>query len=185
MANHVCPWWLGPILASPVRRLFQNPEKLLTPYVSPGMTVLEPGSGMGFFTLDLARLTGPAGRVIAVDLQPMMLKGLMRRAKRAGLGERIETRIAETAHLGIGDLVGSVDLVLAFASVHEMPSAQGFFSQVAPCLKPEGRVLLAEPRGHVPPELFAVQIEAAQAAGLVLTERPAIRRSLTAVLRRA
>jgi ubiquinone/menaquinone biosynthesis C-methylase UbiE len=39
---------------------------------------------MGFFTLELARLVGPAGRVIAVDVEPRMVNGLQRRP--AGLG---------------------------------------------------------------------------------------------------
>ena len=56
MAERVCPWWLGYLLASPVRRwMAENPESLLAPYVREGMTVLEPGPGMGFFTLPLAR----------------------------------------------------------------------------------------------------------------------------------
>ena len=66
MSHTVCPWWLGYVLASPLRRLFLDPVKLLSPYVQAGMTVLEPGPGMGFFTLELARLVGPAGRVVAV-----------------------------------------------------------------------------------------------------------------------
>jgi len=70
MSHTVCPWWLGYVLASPLRRLFLDPVKLLSPYVQAGMTVLEPGPGMGFFTLELARLVGPAGRVVAVDIQP-------------------------------------------------------------------------------------------------------------------
>jgi ubiquinone/menaquinone biosynthesis C-methylase UbiE len=37
------------------------------------MTVLEPGPGMGFFTLELARRVGAPGRVIAVDIQPKMI----------------------------------------------------------------------------------------------------------------
>jgi ubiquinone/menaquinone biosynthesis C-methylase UbiE len=47
------------------------------------MTVLEPGPGMGAFTLELARLVGSSGRVVAVDVQSKMLDGLKRRAKRA------------------------------------------------------------------------------------------------------
>jgi predicted methyltransferase len=61
MSHHVCPWWIGYLLASPLRRLFQNPHELLASYMSEGMTVLEPGPGMGFFTLDLARLVGSSG----------------------------------------------------------------------------------------------------------------------------
>jgi tRNA A58 N-methylase Trm61 len=50
-------------LVNPLRRLVHAPLALLRPYVKEGMTVLEPGPGMGFFTLDLARLVGPTGRV--------------------------------------------------------------------------------------------------------------------------
>jgi 2-polyprenyl-3-methyl-5-hydroxy-6-metoxy-1,4-benzoquinol methylase len=81
MAHRVCPWWIGYLLASPVRRWFgQDPVGILSSYVHESMTVLEPGPGMGFFTIPLARLVGNAGRVIAVDMQPKMIKGLKRRA---------------------------------------------------------------------------------------------------------
>jgi len=60
----------------------QNPEKVVAPYVREGMIVLEPGPGMGFFTLEIARLVGPSGRVVAVDIQPHMLSRLKRRAAR-------------------------------------------------------------------------------------------------------
>lgn len=63
MSKRVCPWWLGYLLASPLRRLMVDPKKLLAPYVHEGMTVLEPGRGMGFFTLELARLVDASGRV--------------------------------------------------------------------------------------------------------------------------
>lgn len=85
MAQHVCPWWIGYFLASPIRRISFDPRKILAPFVSEGMTVLEPGPGMGFFTLELARAVGPKGRVVAVDVQAKMLAALERRARRAGL----------------------------------------------------------------------------------------------------
>jgi len=45
MAHRVCPWWIGYLLASPLRRwLGQDPAKILSPYVREGMTILEPGS---------------------------------------------------------------------------------------------------------------------------------------------
>ena len=94
MAHRLCPWWLGYLLAHPVRRIWQEPRVILAPFVSEGMLVLEPGCGMGFFTIELARLVGPHGKVLAVDLQPRMLAGLQRRARRAGVESRIETRLA-------------------------------------------------------------------------------------------
>ncbi len=181
----VCPWWLGYFLVSPLRRWISGaPEKILSPHVREGMTVLEPGPGMGFFTLALARLVGPTGRVIAVDVQPKMINGLKRRAAKAGLGDRIDARLANTDGLGITGLAGKIDLTLAFAVVHEMPSAATFFKEVAAASKPGAALLFAEPAGHVSDALWSRELQAAMQAGFFLSERPAIRRSHAALLTR-
>ena len=99
------------------------------------MLVLEPGPGMGFFTLELARRVGASGRVVAVDIQPRMLDGLKRRARKAGLLERIDVRLAEPHSMGLIDLAGKVDFALAFAVVHEMPNTSSFFSEASKALK--------------------------------------------------
>jgi SAM-dependent methyltransferase len=185
MAHHVCPWWLGYLLAHPLRRLWQDPSVLLRPFVAGGATVLEPGCGMGFFTIDLARLVGPGGRVIAVDIQPKMLDGLRRRARRAGFLDRIDARLVQSDGLGVDDLDGQVDFGLAFAMVHELPDPRRFFAEMHRALKPGGTLLVAEPRGHVSEEAFAGMLATAGQAGLVAEQGPAVRSSWTAVLRRA
>ncbi|HUO25316.1 MAG TPA: methyltransferase domain-containing protein [Candidatus Aquilonibacter sp.] len=185
MAKRICPWWLGYFLASPLRRLMQDPGTIVEPYVQPGMTVLEPGPGMGFFTLELARRVGTKGRLVAVDVQPRMIAGLKRRLRKAGLLERVEARLATADSLGVPDLQGKVDFTLAMAVVHEMPSASWFFGQAAAAMKAGGQLLLAEPSGHVTDAEFQEELQAAAAAGFVVTERPEIRRSYTAVLRKA
>lgn len=185
MPHSVCPWWIGYLLASPLRRLSDNPVRILSPYVREGMTVLEPGPGMGFFTLELARMVGPAGRVVAVDIQRRMLDGLKRRAARAGLLGRLDVRLARHDSLGLGDLEGAVDFVLAFAMVHEMRSDGAFFQEAAQAMKPGARLLLAEPAGHVKLTRFEAELSSAAEAGLSLADRPAIRRSLAAVLAKA
>jgi tRNA A58 N-methylase Trm61 len=151
----------------------------------PGMTVLEPGPGMGFFTLDMARMVGPKGLVVAVDIQPQMLEVLNRRALKAGLGDRVETRLAEPGRLGVENLKGKVDLALAFAMVHELPNPTDFFEQVAATLKPKGRVLMAEPTGHVDTMGFAHSIAAANLHGLRAVESPTIWRSRTVLLEKS
>lgn len=185
MAHRVCPWWVGYILASPLRRwISESPEFLLAPYLRPGMTVLEPGPGMGFFTLPMARLVGPAGRVIAVDIQPKMLASLNRRARKAGLQGRIETRPAQPDSMRLKDLRGAVDFALAFAMVHEVPSPAGFFAETAAALRPGGLLLFAEPAGHVSPEAFEDELKAAQLAGFAEISRPLVRRSHAALLKK-
>lgn len=184
MGKRVCPWWLGYLLACPLRRLTQHPAELLRPYVRAGMTVLEPGPGMGFFTLDLARLVGPSGRVVAVDVQRKMLQALKRRAAKAGVAERLDVRLAAPDSLGTADLAGQVDFALAFAMVHELPAGHPFFDELAAVAKPGAQVLLAEPRGHVRAQEFDAEVQAALRAGFVLVESPPIRRSHTALLRK-
>ncbi len=185
MPHRVCPWWLGYLLASPMRRWLQDPRAILSPYVSSGMTVIEPGPGMGFFTLELARLVGPTGRVIAIDVQPKMLAALERRARKAGLAARIETRQVTEERLGLEDLRGVADFALAFAMVHEVPDATALFRDLALALKPGARLLLAEPMGHVSEDAFNQTVAVAKNEGFALESRPAIRRSRAAVLARA
>jgi ubiquinone/menaquinone biosynthesis C-methylase UbiE len=184
MAKRVCPWWLGYLLASPLRRLlFENPRALLAPYLREGMTVLEPGPGMGYFTLELARLVGSSGRVIAVDIQPRMLNGLKHRAAKAGLLPRIDLRLATAESMELGHR-GEIDFTLAFAMVHEMPDAGAFFAQAAAASKKGAQLLLVEPAGHVNEKEFEAELEAAAVAGFTVVARPAVRRSRSALLRK-
>ncbi len=182
MAHRVCPWWLGYFLATPLRKLRQDPHAILSPFVRDGMVALEPGPGMGFFTLELARLVGSSGRVVAVDLQERMLASLRRRARRAGLLERIETRTVDETTMAVGDLAGRVDFALAFAMVHEVPDPGRFFAEVAAALKPGARMLLAEPKGHVKAAAFDATLQIAAAHHLRAAERPRIAGSHAAVL---
>ncbi len=184
MAKRVCPWWLGYFLISPLRRWLQDPAAIVEPYIHEGMTVLEPGPGMGFFTLELARRVGPTGRVIAVDVQPRMIGTLKRRLAKAGLSERVDARLAPEDSLGLKDIQGKVDFTLAMAVVHEMPSSEWFFGQAAQAMKPGATLLLAEPSGHVKKEEFEAGLEAAAQVGLRVESRPTIRRSQAALLKK-
>lgn len=185
MVGCVCPLWCGYLLASPVRRwILGNPESLLKPYVQAGMTVLEPGPGMGFFTLPLAQMVGPTGRVIAADIQPKMLDELERRAYEAGLQDRIELREVAPDHATAPEWEGTIDFALAFAVVHETPSADAFFMDLAAALKHKGVVLFAEPSGHVGKKKFQKELDAARYAGFVIVGEPHIFRTRAAVLRK-
>jgi ubiquinone/menaquinone biosynthesis C-methylase UbiE len=185
MAHRVCPWWLGYFLISPIRRWMQDPAKIIAPHVREGMTVLEPGPGMGFFTLELARRVGPKGRVIAVDVQPRMITGLKRRLEKAGLTERVDARLANEESMGLEDIAGKVDFTLAMAVVHETPKADRLFGEIATATKAGGKVLFAEPSGHVKEEVFAEELKAATGAGFRVDERPKLKGSQAAVLTKA
>ena len=165
MAGRVCPPWIGYLLLNPLRNLLENPNKILGEFVREGMVVLEPGPGMGFFTLPMARMVGPSGRVVAVEIQPKMLAALERRARKADLLERIELRQAETEELGLADLAGQVDLAAALHVVHEVPDQGSFFIQVRETLKSDGRLLIVEPKHHVSQEQFEETLSIAKGNG--------------------
>lgn len=180
---HRCPWWVQYMLLSPLRRLAEPPKKLLGPYVEPGMTVVEPGCGFGYFSLPLARMVGPTGRVVSIDVEPRAVTRLMRRARKAGLAERIEARACDTRDLGLATYEGEVDLVTVIHTLHELEDLPGFLTQVAALLKPTGRMLVVEPRGHVKPENFAAKLACCRLAGFQALDPPAIGRArLGAVL---
>ncbi len=178
MAQRVCPWWMGYLLASPIRRLLENPYVMLSGIVKTDMTVLDVGCAMGFFTLPAARMVGPQGRVIAVDLQQKMLSSLRRRASRAGVLDRIELLNCGETNLGIDDLANQVDVAMAFHVVHEVPDPSAFFAQLCPTIKSGGRLLLAEPKGHVTEDEYSETERIAERAGLVSRSHPEFKRSL-------
>lgn len=184
MAHRVCPWWLGYFLASPIRRWIEirDPETFLRTYVRAGMTVLEPGPGMGFFTIPLARLVGSAGKVIAVDIQPKMLQVLRKRAAKARVQDRVETRLAGLRSLDVNELRGAVDFALLYAMVHEVPEPQSLFREVAGTLKPGGKLLFVEPAGHVDGSHFAEEVEFAREAGLHEARRPEVPKNRAVLL---
>jgi len=156
---------LGYFLLGPIRRLLQNPEKFVGPYVKPGMKVLEVGPGMGFFTLPMARMVGETGKVYSVDVQEQMIRALQRRATKAKLAGRIEARICSENSLGVDDLRGQIDFVLAFAVVHEIPDSRRLFREIFEVLKEDRLMLFSEPKGHVSSEEFAQSELTAFAAG--------------------
>lgn len=182
MAERVCPWWLGYFHLGPIRKIFQNPRKILSPFVKTGMRVLEPGCGMGFFTLEAARLAGPEGRVYAVDLQPRMIGALERRARRAKLIDTVEARVCPAETMDVGDLGGTIDLAFAFYLVHEVPDAERFFREIRQALRPGGRCIVLEPAGRVKAEAFEETLDAARRAGFSVTAGPDVHKSHTAVL---
>jgi len=182
--QHLCPVWVGYFLASPVRRLFCNPQDVVGPYVGPGMTVLDIGCAMGFFSLPMAQMVGPSGRVLCVDCQDKMLASLERRARRAGLLERLALRPCKGDSLCLDDLGAEVDFALAFGVVHEAYDTARFFADVFKALKPGARVLVAEPRMPVNGAAFATTVSLAAQAGFEVLARPKVHNCRAVLLAR-
>lgn len=181
MSPHTCPWWFAYTFDHPLRRPFHNVARMFAGRIDTGITVMDVGCGMGYFSIGLARLLGPAGRVLAVDLQSRMLTVLMRRAEAAGVAERIEPRQCTRESLKVDE---RVDAALVFWMAHEVEDRERLFGEIAECLAPGGPLFLAEPKGHVGPAAFQGILGAAAGAGLEVAEPWPVRFSRGAVLAR-
>jgi ubiquinone/menaquinone biosynthesis C-methylase UbiE len=162
---------MGYLLLSPFRYLTQNPTRLLAPYVSNGMKVLDVGCGPGFFSLPLAHLVGESGKVYCVDLQPRMIAILQGRARKAGLQDRIEALVCQKDTLGLHTLEPEVDFVLAFGVVHEVPDKARLFAELAAVMKPGASLLVVEPKGVVRKGELERILDIAQGEGFDLGTR--------------
>ena len=179
--QHICPVWIGYILLSPFRKLQQNPVRILSPWIRPGMQVMDFGSAMGYFSIPLAKLTGPQGKVYCVDVQDKMLEKLRARSVKHGVESIIETRLVNKDY-NPAELEDTLDFVLLFFVVHEVPDKPALFRDIRLMLKKGGKVLVAEPKGHVSAADFTRSLDIARQAGFsVMDERP-VQRTWSAIL---
>jgi ubiquinone/menaquinone biosynthesis C-methylase UbiE len=177
--KHVCPSWLCFIFDNPLRKLFQDPYKILWPYIKPGYTVVDIGPGKGYFTIPMCKLAGKKGKVIATDIQDNMLKALQRRAFKAGLDENLTVNLSSPNDFCL-DV--KADFILAFWMVHEVPEFMHFFVNVKKIMKPTAFFLIAEPFFHVTNRSFNNTLIAAQKMGFKIIDRPKISFSYAAIL---
>ena len=149
------------------------------------MTVLDFGSAMGFFSIPLAQMVGPTGKVICVDMQEKMLARLKKRAQKAGVSTQIKTRLCAQDSLGLEPLAGTINFALLFAVVHEVPARAALFAGLASALAARANLLVAEPKGHVSGADFARTLSVAKEHGFVEAGTPQIARSYAVLLKRA
>ena len=111
--------------------------------LQPGETVADIGAGTGYFSLPMARMVEPGGRVLAVDIQPEMLA-------------IIEQRMMQEDTFNIDMILGSerdpklpsgkVDTVLMVDAYHEFSYPREVLQGVMDSLTATGRVILVEYR---------------------------------------
>ena len=180
--NRVCPVEIAGTLDNRIRKWLQNPRKILSPYIKKGMTVLDLGCGPGFFSIELARLVGQSGWVIASDLQEGMLQKIKNKIQGTDFENRIILHKCEADKIGVEQ---AVDFVLAFYMVHEVSDMERFLYEIESILKPDGRLFIAEPPFHVSKTKFEEMIQNIQNIGLTPVERPKTLFSRSVIFKKA
>jgi ubiquinone/menaquinone biosynthesis C-methylase UbiE len=177
--NRICPVELAGGLDNSVRRLFQNPKKILKPYIDEGITVLDLGCGPGFFSVEIAKMLKDSGKVIAADLQEGMLEKVNKKTKGTSLEQRIEINKCQEETIGVTE---NVDFILVFYMIHEVPNQDNLLKELKSILKPNGKIYIIEPKFHVSKKSFEEMINKIKDIGFEVIDRPKVFFSRTVLL---
>jgi arsenite methyltransferase len=109
--------------------------------IDPGSVVLDLGCGAGTDLLIAAQMTGPAGRVIGVDMTATMLQRARASATEMGL-ENVELHESLIEALPLED--GSVDIVISNGVIDLVPDKDAVLDEIDRVLRPGGRLQMAD-----------------------------------------
>jgi len=179
--KHICPVERAGGLDNSFRRLLQNPQKILKPFIKGGMTILDVGCGPGFFSVEIAKMLDGSGKVIAADVQDGMLKKIRNKIKGTDLEQRIELHKSDFDNIGVTE---KVDFVLAFYMAHEVRNQKKFFEELFSILKPDGLIFIIEPKLHVSQKAFKTMVNLLKESGFTITESPKVVFSRTIILKK-
>jgi ubiquinone/menaquinone biosynthesis C-methylase UbiE len=136
------PEFMANVIDNPLRRRLQPPDATAVRHgLEPGMAVLEVGPGNGTYTLGAARRVGPAGRVVAVDIEPKMVERVVRRAADEGV-TNVDARVADVFALPFDD--GSFDAAFMIFVIGEIPTPERALREIHRVLRPGGTLACSE-----------------------------------------
>ena len=167
---NVCPVEISGFLDTKLRKLFQDPKKILKPYIKKDMIVLDVGCGPGYFTTEISELLNGTGKVIGADLQEGMLLKLKNKAKKLNLNN-VETHKTEKDSINLKE---KVDFILVFYMLHEVPNQKKFLNELTDLLNKNGKILVSEPKFHVKKEDFEKSLQIIDHLGFEIIENPNI-----------
>ena len=180
--NRVCPVERAGVLDTRFRRWIQSPKRILKPYIKEGMRVLDLGCGPGVYTLELAKMVGWKGTVVAADLQEGMLQIVQKKIRGTALEKIIELHQTSPQSLNLSI---KTDFILAFYVLHEIPDKENLYKELHSLLKPGGKLLIIEPKGHVSKQEFETMILQFTSLGFHATSCSKVFFSRTALLQKS
>jgi ubiquinone/menaquinone biosynthesis C-methylase UbiE len=145
----------GMALYLKLRERFEEPrERLAEAGLDRGQVILDYGCGIGSYTFPAARIVGDEGKVYALDIHPLAIKAVGRRAREEELSNI--TTIQSDRETGLSD--ESVDVILLYDVLHSVPDKGALLQELHRILKPGG--LLSVLPDHMEEEVFLRMMEA-------------------------
>lgn len=133
--------WIDALPAGAVRSMAGTGNPFALRELRPGEHVVDCGSGAGADALIAARLVGPTGRVIGVDMTPEMIERARANATEAGLAN-VEFREGVLELLPVDDRWA--DVVISNGVVNLVPDKVAALREMYRVLKPGGRLQIAD-----------------------------------------
>jgi len=133
----------------------QSSEIIAALNLKPDSTVVDLGSGSGYFALKLSPVVGSGGSVYAVDIRQVSLRFLQLRALIRGR-RNIRTVLGEPDN---SHLPQKADAVLIANAYHELDHPDAILNQVFQSLVPGGRLVIVDPAQTEHGELSATRVE--------------------------
>ncbi len=138
--EHAEEW--APRFDDPKRDAWQQPDRVVAALaLAPGMVVADDGAGTGYFEKRLSEAVGPKGAVIAVDIEPDMIRYLGERAQREQT-PNVEARLGAPDDPKLAP--GSVDRVLIVDTWHHIEDRVAYGKKLAAALKPGGAIFVVD-----------------------------------------
>ena len=109
--------------------------------IAPAMTVVDLGSGSGYFLCRLSRAVGPRGHVVATDIVAAIVDKLRKRVEQEQLGN-VEVIRAPTDDVGIAP--GTADRILIVDVWHHLPDRKRYAKRLARALAAGGKVIVVD-----------------------------------------
>lgn len=119
-------------------REFRSVERLKRAGMRAGQRIVDGGTGTGFYTRAAAKIVGPEGTVIGLDILPEMIE----EAKSRGAPENVSFKVSAESTFPVE--TGSADWVIMTNLFHELENPDEFFSEIHRILNAEGRVYLTD-----------------------------------------
>lgn len=136
--GHAAASWLE----RPEREEEENPKKLIELLkLQEGEVVADIGAGSGYYSFRMAKLVGPKGKIMAVDIQKEMLDIIRNRMKKEKIDNVVPVMGAE-ADPKLED--GTIDTILMVDVYHEFAFPYEMSEKMIKALKPGGRLVFVE-----------------------------------------
>ena len=102
--------------------------------IRPGSHVLDYGCGPGSYSVIAAESVGTTGKVYALDIQPLAVRGVQKAASKKGLTNIVTIR--SDCATGLED--SSIDIVLLYDTYHSLSEPDAVLAELHRVLRPNG-----------------------------------------------